>query len=212
MTKNRKQGVIAIVLLTVFVVFTVVIKVTDVATIGPNGSAVGFSTINGWFHRLTGVNFTLYTVTDWLGLLPIAVCAGFGVLGLLQWIKRKRLLKVDRSLLVLGGFYIVVIAVYGLFEEAAINYRPVLIDGYLESSYPSSTTLLVLCVMPTALMQCNARIRNDVLRWCVVTGIVAFTAFMVVGRLVSGVHWLTDIVGGVLLSAGLVTGYRALTK
>ncbi len=212
MTTNRKQGFIAIVLLTVFVGFTVAVKVADVATIGPNGSAVGFSTINGWFHWLTGVNFTLYTVTDWLGLLPIAVCAGFGVLGLLQWIKRKHLLKVDHSLLALGGFYIVVMAAYGLFEEVVINYRPVLIDGYLESSYPSSTTILILCVMPTALMQCNARIRNAAVRRCVAAVIVAFTIFMVVGRLVSGVHWLTDIVGGVLLSAGLVTGYRMLTR
>lgn len=161
--------------------------------------------------RPHGVNLLLYTVTDWLGLVPIAVAFGFAVIGLVQWIKRKSLLKVDGSLLVLGGFYIVVMAAYIFFEAVVINYRPVLIDGYLEASYPSSTTMLVLCVMPTAMLQLRTRIKNRVLRRCVLIAIAAFTAFMVIGRLLSGVHWLTDIIAGALLSTGLVMIYASLS-
>ena len=120
---------------------------------------------------------------------------------------RKSLFKVDRSILALGGFYIVVMSVYILFEMVVINYRPTLIDGYLEVSYPSSTTMLVMCVMPTAMMQLRARIKNDVLRRCVMVTIAVFTAFMVIGRIVSGVHWITDIIGGAILSTGLVMLY-----
>jgi undecaprenyl-diphosphatase len=86
----------------------------------------------------------------------------------------------------------------------------VLIDGYLEASYPSSTTMLVMCVMPTAMMQLRARIKNDVFRRCVIIGIAVFIAFMVIGRLVSGVHWLSDIIGGALMSAGLVIIYASV--
>ena len=100
------------------------------------------------------------------------------------------------------------IAAYIFFEINVFNYRPVLINGYLEASYPSSTTMLVMCVMPTALMQLNNRIKNQILRWCVASVITAFTMFMVLGRLISGVHWLSDIIGGALLSAGLVLLYR----
>jgi undecaprenyl-diphosphatase len=149
----------------------------------------------------------LYVITDWLGLVPIGVALGFAILGLVQWIKRKSLFKVDRSILALGGFYIVVMSVYILFEMVVINYRPTLIDGYLEVSYPSSTTMLVMCVMPTAMMQLRARIKNDVLRRCVMVTIAVFTAFMVIGRIVSGVHWITDIIGGAILSTGLVMLY-----
>ena len=199
-------------MLAVFVLWTVLICFVDVQAIGPEGSSVGFSTINGFIHELTGVNWFLYTVTDWLGLVPIGVAFGFAVLGLVQWIKRKSLLKVDRSILTLGGFYIVVMTVYILFEIVVINYRPTLINGHLEASYPSSTTMLVMCVMPTAMMQLRARIKNDLFRRCVMFAIAVFIAFMVIGRLVSGVHWISDIIGGVLLSAGLVMMYYSVSN
>ena len=194
-----------------FVLWTVLVSYVDVRAIGQNASSVGFATLNGYVHNLTGVNMFLYTITDWLGLVPIGVAFGFAVLGLVQWVGRKSLFKVDRSILALGGFYIIVLAMYIFFEIVVINYRPVLIDGYLEASYPSSTTMLVMCVMPTAMMQLHARIKSDVFRRCVLISIAAFTAFMVIGRLASGVHWLTDIIGGALVSAGLVITYASLS-
>ena len=208
--KNQKNFCIAICMLIAFVMWTVAIRFIDVQAIGPQESSVGFATINQFVHNLTGVHMSLYTITDWLGLVPLMFVMGFGTLGLIQWIKRKHLLKVDYSILVLGGFYIVVMAAFVLFEVLVINYRPVLIDGILEASYPSSTTMLVMCVMPTAIMQFDTRIKNDVLKRCVTYAITAFIVFMVIGRLVSGVHWFTDIIGGALLSTGLVLMYRAI--
>ena len=193
-----------------FVLWTVLVSYVDVHAIGQNASSVGFATLNGCVHNFTGVNMLLYTITDWLGLVPIGVAFGFAVLGLVQWVGRKSLFKVDRSILALGGFYVAVMAVYILFEFVVINYRPTLIDGYLEASYPSSTTMLVMCVMPTAMMQLHARIKSEVFRRCVLISIAAFTAFMVIGRLASGVHWLTDIIGGALVSAGLVITYASV--
>ena len=205
--KNYRDLCVSISMLAAFALWTLAACSVDVKAIGPNGSAVGFSALNGFVHKLTGVNMTLYNITDWLGLVPIGVAFGFAVLGLVQWIKRKSLLKVDRSILTLGGFYIVVMAVYILFEIVVINYRPTLIDGYLEASYPSSTTILVMCVMPTAMMQLRTRIKNDLFRRCVMLTITVFIIFMVIGRLVSGVHWITDIIGGAILSTGLVMLY-----
>lgn len=206
--KNVARIYIAILLLMAFVIWTLAIRFVDVKAIGPNESSVGFATLNGFVHNLTGVHLSLYVITDWLGLVPLFIAVGFGLLGLIQWVRRKKLCKVDYNLFVLGGFYIVVFAAYLFFEAFAINYRPVLIDGYLETSYPSSTTLLVLCVMPTAILQWNDRINNRILRKIVRVASVAFILFMVLGRLLAGVHWFTDIVGGVLLSAGLVEAYR----
>ena len=208
--EDHRNFCIAACMLFAFLLWTAAIQFIDVQAIGPQESSVGFATINRFVHNLTGVHMLLYTITDWLGLVPLIFVIGFALLGLIQWIKRKHLLKVDYNILVLGGFYIVVMAVYVLFEMIVTNYRPVLIGGILEASYPSSTTMLVMCVMPTAIIQLNARIKNNVLKRFVASAMIAFIAFMVIGRLVSGVHWFTDIIGGALLSAGLVLLYRAI--
>ena len=206
--KNYRSLYASLLAFAAFALWTIAVRYVDVGEIGPNGSSVGFARVNAFVHRLTGVHTALYNITDWLGLVPIFVAAGFALLGLVQWIKRKKLSKVDYSILVLGGFYIAVMAVYVLFETVTVNYRPVLINEILETSYPSSTTLLVMCVMPTARMQLNSRIKNTVIRKRIAFVITAFIIFMVIVRLVSGVHWFTDIVGGALLSSGMVEMYR----
>ena len=195
----------AICLLAAFVLWTAAVQFVDVQAIGPQGSCVGLAAINGFWHEIIGVNWMLYVITDWLGLIPLGVVLLFAMLGLNQWITRKDLRKVDTDLLILGGYYLVVLAVFVFFEIVEINYRPVLIEGYLETSYPSSTTMLVLCVMPTAVMQMNTRIiKRRKAFGCLIT---VFAVLMVIGRLLSGVHWLTDILGGMLLSVGLVMLY-----
>lgn len=204
---NKKLLYTAIGFLSAFVLWTLLVKIIDVQTIGPLGSSVGFASLNGLVHKLTGVHWWLYNVTDLLSLIPFAFAAGFGVFGLIQWIKRKSLFKVDRDIIALGVFYATVIALYLAFEVVVVNYRPVLIEGMLEASYPSSTTVLVASVIPTAIMQFAARVKNRAARLCVCSALAAFAAFMVIGRLISGVHWFSDIVGGALLSTGLVTAY-----
>ena len=204
---KKKSLCFALVLIMSFVIWTILVSFVNVRPIGPNDSSVGFSYINEFVRNIIGSNMKLYIITDWLGLVPIGFCFCFGVLGLVQWVKRRKFIKVDYSILILGAYYIIVILVYILFEYLVINYRPVLINGYLESSYPSSTTMLVLCVMPTCIMQFNDRIKRRKIKIIINILIVPFICFMVIGRLLSGVHWFSDIIGGVLLSGGLVLLY-----
>lgn len=206
----KRKFYLAALTLGAFALWTAAVRYVDVAAIGPLGSAVGFATLNGFFHRFTGVHMWLYTATDWLSLIPVGFVFGFALLGLMQWISRRSLRNVDFSIFVLGGFYMAVMAVFVFFELFPVNYRPVLIEGVLEASYPSSTTLLVMCMMPTAAMQLRSRIRNSGLRRGILFAITVFSALMVLGRLVSGVHWLTDIIGGALLSTGLVLLYDGI--
>ena len=207
---TKKLACLGVGVLAAFVLWTLLVCIVDVEAIGAQASRVGFAQFNATVHKLTGVNMTLYTITDWLGLIPIAVAFGFAVFGLVQWISRKSFLAVDRDILALGGFYLVVMAVYALFEVLVINHRPILINGIPEASYPSSTTMLVVCVIPAAIIQFKKRIQNTPLRRVLCVAMAAFTAFMVVGRLFSGVHWITDIIGGLFFGAGIVIIYQAI--
>ncbi|MBQ9991864.1 MAG: phosphatase PAP2 family protein [Firmicutes bacterium] len=210
--QNKKSFYLSLLLLAAFILWTVAVSLIDIQTIGPNGSSIGFASLNSFIHRLTGVNLFLYEITDCLSLIPLSCAFGFALLGLWQWIRRKSLVKVDRSILLLGIFYIAVMAAYIFFEFYAVNYRPILLEDVLEPSYPSSTTMLVLTVMSTTIMQLNSRISNPALRKIAVLAIAAFSAFMLIGRLLSGAHWFTDIIGGILLSAALVMLYATFVE
>ncbi len=213
MKKNGiKRFFPGILLLALFLLWTVAVKTVDVAQAGETATLVGFATLNSRFHSLTGVHMWIYDLTDLLSVIPLGVCALFGLLGALQLIRRKSLREVDRDILLLGIYYVVVIGAFFLFEVFPVNFRPIFIEGKLEASYPSSTTLLVLSVMPTLPFQIDRRCGKAGLKWAVRILTALFSGFMVIGRLVCGVHWLTDIVGGLVLSVGLFLLYRAAVR
>lgn len=207
--KEKRLLWIGYILIAGFVIWTLLIQAVDVQPLGINGTNIGFATINCWFHRLTGVHMVIYTITDWLGIIPVFICIIFGGIGCVQLLKRRSLLKVDYDIIFLGAYYILVILGYSIFEMIPINYRPVLIEGFMEASYPSSTTLLVLCVMPTLIEQVNRRSENEIFKKVIKALVICFSVFMVFGRLVSGVHWLTDIIGSIMLSIGLFCIYKS---
>ena len=208
--RSKKLLFTGILLIVVFAIWTLLIQVVDVQPIGQNGTNIGFATFNIWFHELTGVHMTIYTITDWMGLIPIFVCMIFCGIGLGQWIKRRSLLKVDRDILFLGIYYVIVIFGYLIFEMIPINYRPILIEGVMEASYPSSTTLLVLSVMPTLTFQMKRRMKNMTVCKMLSVLTILFSSFMVVGRWICGVHWFTDIIGSIILSTGLFFVYKGI--
>lgn len=210
MKKSEKKNLlIGSIFLAMFVIWTTLILTVDVQPLGQNGTSIGFATFNCWFHHFTGVNMAIYTITDWMGLVPVVICLIFAGIGLGQLIKRRSLFRVDADIMILGVYFIIVFLAYAIFEMIPINYRPILIEGRMEASYPSSTTLLVLSVMPALIEQIQRRLSGIKMKRIITIAAIAFSVFMVAGRSVSGVHWFTDIVGGILLSAGLFKLYKA---
>ena len=209
---KRREKIVSICLLLVFIVFTILVKIVDVSGIGPENSMVGFSTINLFFHRLFDVNLVWYDITKYLGIIPFIGIFCYGVLGLSQLLKRKSLLKVDKKLIVLGIFYIIVGIMYVLFEKIVINYRPVILDGELEASYPSSHTMLAITTCMSFIIMNKYYIKNKKLLLGIDICVFILMILLVVGRLLSGVHWFTDIVGAILISTFLVYTFYKIVK
>lgn len=195
-------------------ILIVLVRFIDVRPIGPEGTSIGLSRLNGFFFRLSGVNILWYHITDWLGIAAILVAFLFAMAGFVQLIKRRSIFKVDREILALGCLYIVVIGLYVLFEIVIVNYRPIIMpDGiHPEASFPSSHTMLVCVIMGSAIMLIGKYLKEKPL--CrVLRGIcAAIIGMTVVGRLIAGVHWFTDIVGGILISIFLLSLFSEVLK
>lgn len=192
------------------VILIALVRLVDVAPIGAQGTSIGLSHINRFIFDLFGVNLFWYIITDWLGITAILTAFVFAVTGLAQLIKRRSLLKVDREILSLGVLCLVVIVLYILFENVVINYRPIIMpdNTHPEASFPSSHTMLVCVIMGSAVMLINKYIRNKTL--CRALRVICFviTGVTVVGRLIAGVHWFTDILGGIMISVTLLSLYK----
>ena len=189
-----------------FLIWIAIIKLVDVSAIGPEGTEVGLAGINKAIHEALGVNMTLYKITDILGYVALLVAGLFALFGLVQLIKRKSLAKVDGAIYALAGLYVVTIGLYVVFEKVIINYRPVIMpdEVALEASFPSSHTMLACVIFGSAIVMIGKYIDNDMLCKLLIALAAVLLFVVVAGRLVSGVHWFTDIVGGVLISGALV--------
>lgn len=213
--KNKKNILICVLLVLLSIIYTLLVKYVDTSIIGPNGSVVGFSSLNSFVFNLTGNNMTLYKITEILGIIPILIALMYAVIGLIQVIDRKSL-KVDKELIALGILYIIVILIYVFFEKCIINYRPVIIDGVLEASYPSSHTLLSICICGSALLINKYLFNNEkIYKYINIISIISMV-LIVLGRLLSGVHWASDIIGSIIISITLLkileTYYLSIKK
>ncbi len=197
-----------------FIILIILVKTVDVAAIGPAGTKIGLSGVNSAVHELFGLNMVWYDITKYLGAFAILVALGFAGMGMWQLISRKSVAKVDREILILGGLYAVVVALYALFEVVIINYRPVIMPDSIdpEASFPSSHTMLICVVIGSAVMLTNRYVKNDRLCMLLKALGIAIIIITVAGRLICGVHWLTDIAGGVLISISLLSLYSSLIR
>ncbi len=204
----KKKNIITSVILTIVsIIYTILVNNVDVKPVGPNYSEVGFAILNSHIHELLGYNKIIYKISELFGLLLLLLVVIYALIGIHQLMKRKNLLKVDKEILVLGGFYLLVFILYIVFDKVAINYRPVLMDGVLEPSYPSSHTMLALCVGISSLIVSKKYFNKKYIKQINIVTIVLM-AVVLLGRLISGVHWFTDIIGGVIISLTLLSYFK----
>ena len=195
-----------------FIIFTILVKIIDLEPAGAEGSLIGFASLNTWVFQLLGTNHFCYLLTQFFGILALLAAAVLAILGLIQLIQRKNLLKVDHEILMAGIVYALLILLYVLFEKLAINYRPVVLDQELEASYPSTHTMLILTIFGTVITLAGKYIKSPKAALVLKLICILIIWLTLIFRLLSGVHWFTDIIGGLLISLCLISLFKALCR
>lgn len=192
--------------------FTLLIKLVGVQNAGATNTPLGFARINTAVHTAVGTSSFWYTVSKLLGFCAIATAAFFAGLGLWQWFQRKSLKEVDRVFFVLASLYVAVVVLWKLFDVIALNYRPVLKDGAAEPSYPSTHTMMALAFFGSAVPMIMTYMKRRRLRKILALAAIAAAFLTVLARFLSGVHWFTDIIGGILISGALLSWFWFAVK
>ena len=210
MKDSKKYLISSIILVLVAIIFTVLVKVIDKGSIGPDNTIVGFQAINDYIKNMFPFNETLYKITKYAGFIPLAFALYYAYIGFMQLLKKKSLKKVDSKIYLIAGFYVVVLVLYVLFDKIAINYRPVIIDKELEPSYPSTHVLLAMCFCLSSVIMSKYYMKKDSIRKVVNIGTWLLMLFIVIGRMICGCHWFTDIIGGILISLALLNIFNTI--
>ena len=208
----RKNMIGAAVSFALFFILIIILKTVDVNVVGPEDTSIGLSHINVAVHEFFGIRTTWYILTQLTGLLAIGIFLLTAIYGFMELVRRKSFARVDRPIYVLGGLYFIVFALYVFFDKVAVNYRPIIEEGaeHVEASFPSSHTMLVCVVLGSFMITQNRyalKKGREFSMMMIISGLMIFLT--VIGRLMCGVHWLTDIIGGVFLSAGLLFLFTA---
>jgi len=208
---NKKNLIISLILILFAITFVFFVKNIDIQAIGVNNTYIGFATLNQFIFNVIGVNILWYHITDWLGIIPIFMSFIYAIIGFYQLIKRKSLLKVDKEILSLGVFYVVLILIYIFFEKVIVNYRPILMNGFLEASFPSSHTLMAVCLCGSSIMVNKKLFKNKLSKFSNILSLIIII-ITILGRLISGVHWFTDILGGIIISLALLMTFYSILQ
>ena len=208
----KNKLILAALSLLLFLALIIVVRTVDVAAIGPADTSVGLSHVNQSVHDSLGESDTWYTISQYLGYASLLLAAGFALLGMVQLVRGKGLNAVDPSLFVLAGLYVAVAVLYVFFDKVAVNYRPVLEPGQTvpESSFPSTHTLMACVIYGSAVMVLPRFVKQGGLLRALQALCIVALVLTVAARLLSGVHWFTDILGGLLLSLSLLSFSSAM--
>ena len=207
MKKSKIFTFSGIILLLIFIAFTVCVKFVEVKSIGPLGSQIGFATLNESVNNLIGNAEWAFLLSEILGYFALVLVAFFGILGIIQLFQRKSILNIDKDILILGGLYIITMIFYIAFEVIVVNYRPILEDGQLAVSYPSSHTMLAIVSYSSAIVEIMYRAKSKALKVILSLLCALLGCLVVICRVLAGVHWITDIIGGMLIASALVCLY-----
>lgn len=212
MKENKKYYITAGILFVTFILFTVLVNFVDVQAIGPQNSEVGFATINGKIASSIQYNESIYKLSEVLGYFAILTVGIFGLFGVMQLFIKKGFTKVDKDLYILAAMYAGVLVCYVIFEKVIINYRPVILEEGLEASYPSSHTMMSVAFMLAAIQQFSMRLKDSIVKKIILVACFVIGAAIIVTRFLAGVHWLTDIIGGVLLASAWFMLYYSIIR
>ncbi len=217
MSKNLKKSLIIFVCLIIInLLFLFLVKYVNVGKTGLEDQTVGLSAVNIKLRDLIGVSKFFNMFSTVIMIIAIIIALAELGLGLYFLIKTKSIDEIPTPIYSLIPTFILTGFVYVFFNWFfVINTRPIYTTGNSSSSYPSTHTLLTLVFLFTAVNVINfifsyfKKLNDKKKARYICYGILGLLSLLIIiTRLLSGQHWFTDIIGGVLMAGLLYQFYQ----
>ena len=139
-------------------------------------------------------------ITNIILILSLIALGAFAVLGLVQWIKRKSLKKVDKQLRWFPLPLALMAATYVVFDKFLpkfFDFMPTRPNGSGEPSFPSTHVMIVATIFFITTIILPKYIKNKVVRIILELLMVIGLALTCTGRVMANMHTPIDVLGGI---------------
>ncbi len=143
--------------------------------------------------------------SDVILYISILFILGLIIYGIYQLYKRKSLFKVDKDIILTGFGFVFIIIIWFIFDKFIdINYRPIAVNGSAQTSFPS-THVMLACFSLLATTRIILKRNTNELKYNIITygGVSILVILCSLGRILSKMHWTTDVLGAIFISLAI---------
>lgn len=143
--------------------------------------------------------------SDVILYISLLFILGLAIYGFYQLSKKRSLFKVDKDIIFIGCGLAILAFVWLVFDKLIdVNYRPIAISGTAQTSFPSTHTMIAAFVLLAATRAILKRNGNEIkYQLLAYSGSSILILLCSLGRILSKMHWATDVLGGLFIGVGL---------
>ena len=201
------------------VIMVIALKFESGVPIGDLGS-INLRALNNGFRGLFGYEQggyfrSLYLITEGLGVVSILACLFWTGMGIKDLIKYRDINDVDKSIFATWLLYVLALIVWRVTLKISVSYAPVSVHpkSALVVSFPCGNTFLIIISMCSSIYLIGYFLEEKKkLVLALRVACIAILALGIIFRTVSGVNWLTDILGAIGFAVPAVVLYSFICE
>lgn len=192
--RRKSLDIIISILWLILLIFTILVSFVDVKIFNVTNTKIGLYSLNKIF-LVNSINSNyINIISNGIFLICLLVIILMLLLITFEYFKTKKINKNNLNFFI---HFLIMVLIWIIFDKILIiNYRPILINGNIEGSYPSTHVMVSTFVLLFLSDQLKKIFKNDKIFYIISIGLIIIQS---ISRILLTMHWFTDIIGGLLI-------------
>lgn len=192
--RRKSLDIIISILWLILLIFTILVSFVDVKIYNVTNTEIGLYSLNKIF-LVNSINSNyINIISNGIFLICLLVIILMLLLITFEYFKTKKINKNNLNFII---HFLIMVLIWIIFDKILIiNYRPILINGNIEGSYPSTHVMVSTFVLLFLSDKLKKIFKNDKIFYIISIGLIIIQS---ISRILLTMHWFTDIIGGLLI-------------